>query len=405
MASPDPLAQSWTALAGTALSGLGMTLHGVNTLNALASQAEGVERCSPAVAGGIVSGAIAIISSCWGAAKLGSVGSALSISTVGVGAGCAYASVGFLYFMYAIARMSAVLPPRHAPPEGSDDARLYPTPSWLTARVLNWGVMGRGNVGKSTLINSIRGLHARSPEAAPVGVGHTTLRPKPYSFVGEFATLTRNMARLWDLPGASTKDWPISTYVRDAGLRHFDGVLFVTSDAFSEAEVALISQLVEFGVPYYIVRNKLDQDILNNAHDNNATTEETLAEVRRELFGYGCDPKRTFLISAKRPDCADLDFGMLLRVMAMDVTTQRVELPEFSGEPSSSVVELTCKEERVVELGGLDMQAPATCTRGGSGSSSQDFARRPDAFGGDAVSGDIGRCPSSQHASALWRVD
>ena len=43
------------------------------------------------------------------------------------------------------------------------------------------------------------------------------------------------MARLWDLPGAGTRDWPSATYVRDAGLRHFDGVLLVTAGAFSDA--------------------------------------------------------------------------------------------------------------------------------------------------------------------------
>jgi hypothetical protein len=44
------------------------------------------------------------------------------------------------------------------------------------------------------------------------------------------------MARLWDLPGAGTKDWPSESYVRDAGLRHFDGVLLVVAGAFSDAE-------------------------------------------------------------------------------------------------------------------------------------------------------------------------
>lgn len=44
------------------------------------------------------------------------------------------------------------------------------------------------------------------------------------------------MARLWDLPGAGTKDWPTETYICDAGLRHFDGVLLVVAGAFSDAE-------------------------------------------------------------------------------------------------------------------------------------------------------------------------
>jgi predicted GTPase len=156
-------------------------------------------------------------------------------------------------------------------------------------------------------------------------VGHTTLHPTSYSFVGDFAMLCDNMARLWDLPGAGTKDWPLSSYTRDAGLRHFDGVIFVTSDQFLESEIQLLSQLREFNVPYYIVRNKLDQDIANNAHDNNAAPADTIEEIRRDLVMNSCDASRTFLISAKYPESTDLDFGMLLRAMAMDVSVQRAK--------------------------------------------------------------------------------
>lgn len=148
------------------------------------------------------------------------------------------------------------------------------------------------------------------------------------------------MARLWDLPGAGTKEWPCASYVRDAGLRHFDGVLFVTADAFSELEAALMRQLQEFQVPYYIVRNKVDQDVTNNAEDNASTVEESLAEIRHELFDRGCDPGRTFLISAKNPQCADFEFGRLLRTMASDVVKQRGELPEFIDETSPSSANL-----------------------------------------------------------------
>lgn len=343
----------WVQMAGTALSGLGATLNGMSSLygvtvghshSSSSDHDHGARGATSSMAGNMASGALALLGGFMASTKLGTVGTGLSLGTVGLGAGCAYASIGFLYFMYSIARLTAETPPKHAPAQGSAEAKLFPSPDWLSTRVLNWGVMGRVGVGKSTLINSLRGLQARNADAAPVGIGHTTRSPKPYNFVGDVATLTRNMARLWDLPGAGTKDWPCSTYIRDAGLRHFDGVLFVTSDAFSEVEASLMQQLQEFKVPYYLVRNKVDQDVANNAEDNGRSLEASLAEIRHELFQQGCDPSRTFLISAKHPQCADFEFGLLLRTMANDVVDQRSALPEFAD--GQSVPSLQAKDTK-----------------------------------------------------------
>jgi len=331
MASNDP---TWLSVAGTALTGLGATINGVNTLNGLVAEgsSSSSSSASAATAAGIASGTAALASGILAFGKLGTFTTLGSLSALSVGAGCAYASAGFIYLVYSIARVSVARPPPHAPREGSQEAAQYPSPDWLSTRVLNWAVVGRVGVGKSTLINALRGLRARSPEAAPVGVGHTTKRPRPYQFVGEVATITRNMARIWDLPGAGTKEWPYLSYVRDAGLRHFDGVILVTSGAFTEVEAELMLQLVDFKVPYYIARNKVDQDITNNEQDNGASVDETLAEIRIEMTHNGCDANRTFLISAKHPESADYDFGHMLRAMAGDLALQRMQLPEFEED-------------------------------------------------------------------------
>lgn len=335
---------NWLGFVGTALSGLGATVNGLNSLYGISEQVlqgQGWDLSGwtgHAVTSGLAGGAAAVTGGWLTAAKVGSAGmgaSALSASTLGLGVGCLYASLGFLFLVHSMVRTNTSQPPKHAPVEGTPEAKEFPSPPWLSTRVLNWGVTGRVGAGKSTLINSMRGLKAKDPDAAPVGVGHTTRRPSPYSFVGDVALLTRNMARLWDLPGADTKDWPSASYVRDAGLRHFDGVICVTAGAFSDSEAQLVGELREFKVPYYVVRNKVDQDAVNNEQDNGASVKETVAEIRCELLENGCDPSRTFLISAKHPECADFDFAQLLRAMAADVATIRGELPEFQQEASS----------------------------------------------------------------------
>ncbi|CAJ1457016.1 unnamed protein product [Effrenium voratum] len=317
----------WMSLAGTLLSGLGTTLNGISTLYGLSSQVP-VHLASDASA--VATGMAGTAVSAWWAAKAGAsvmLGGNAAFSTVGFGASCVYVSWGLWHFLRTVAKLSTDIPPKHAP---VTDGR-FPAPAWLNRRVLNWAVVGRVGVGKSTLINTLRGVGPRENGAAPVGVGHTTKRPKPYSFSGDLAQLTRNMARVWDVPGAGTKDWPAATYVRDAGLRHFDGVLLVTAGAFSETEEDLLKQLEEYKVPCYIVRNKVDQDAINNAQDNDMDAEDTLAEIRQELLPR-CDPKRIFLVSAKHPECSKFDFQALLHRMAEDVAAQRAELPEFSEE-------------------------------------------------------------------------
>ncbi|CAE7206872.1 IRGC [Symbiodinium natans] len=312
----------WLTLAGTALSGLGSTLSGLSTLYGLSAQ------MPQSLADLAVGGAAALGAK----AHLGVLVSAkaFSLSTVSVGAGCVYASLGIVHFLRTLAQLSGARPPLHAPALENEADSSFPLPRWLSWRVLNWAVIGPCGSGKSTLINSLRGLKPRSPGAAPVGNTAKPSEPKAYMFQGDLARFTR-MARLWDLPGAGTKQWPCATYVRDAGLRHFDGVLIVTSGPISEFEENLIKELKEFDVPCYLVRNKVDQDVMNNAQDNEMSTEETLRALRRELAPNSA-PARAFLVSAKHPDCAKFDFQSLLRAMADDVAAQRAEAPELPDQ-------------------------------------------------------------------------
>jgi len=282
----------------------------------------------PTAKASIVAGA------CVGAAGFGSMG-----AMFGVGAGFISASAGLAYFIHVLAQMNTENPPCHAPQQGTADAQAYPSPDWLSLRVLNWAVIGRVGSGKSTFINTIRCLKANDPGAASVGVGHTTTQPQPYNFNGQMAETVGNMARIWDVPGAGTKQWPCASYLRDAGLRYFDGVVFVTSGAFSEMDLDLIQQLLAFKVPYYIVRNKVDQDVANNLEDNGVGVNDTLSEIRQELLHNGCDPLRTFLISAKHPDSDHYDFGLLIRTMALDVSSIRGQLREFQNASFTSTAE------------------------------------------------------------------
>eukprot|EP00438_Fugacium_kawagutii_P017715 Skav233536 [mRNA] locus=scaffold5919:36517:47174:+ [translate_table: standard] len=176
----------FVSFTGTVLSGLGTTLNGISTLYTLSHA-----HLSADVASLLSSTA----TSAWLAAKA-SVAILIDhgAAAMGLGGGCISISLGLLHFLRSLAKIDGSTPPRHAPDmlEDPEEVRQFPTPQWLNRRVLNWAVVGRRvGAGKSSLINALRKVHPRDADAAGVGVGHTTKRPKPYSFTGDLASLAR----------------------------------------------------------------------------------------------------------------------------------------------------------------------------------------------------------------------
>lgn len=310
---------SWLLTAGVALSGLSSALNGIGNLAKLMSETD-----PPPWASSMIGGALTLLTSAGASAKLTALAVAPCYISMACGAAWAYSSIAFLHFLYQISCVSsAKLPPKHAPRLGTAEAAAHPVPQWMNLRVYNWAVTGRVGVGKSTLINALRGLRPKDTGAAKVGVCQTTARATPYTYSKDLAGLYE-VVRLWDLPGSGCVEFPLETYVRDMGLRYFDGVLLVTSDAFYEHDLQLMRELRKFDVPVYIVRNKIDQAISCNQEDYEIAPDVTVQMVMAEMVGYGCPPDRTFCMTAKYPDRADVrGFPDLLHAMADDLAASR----------------------------------------------------------------------------------
>lgn len=161
--------------------------------------------------------------------------------------------------------------------------------SWGT---FNIGVTGDSGTGKSTLVNSLRGLGPQDAGAAKIGVGETTMEPNPYSFME-----TRD-AVLWDLPGCGTPNFPQKTYLKTIGLRYFDAVLVVTASRFTEDDKILMNELKSHKVPYLAIRNKVNIDVSNGKEDFNREKDITLKEIRKDMQKNGV--KDAYLINGKK---------------------------------------------------------------------------------------------------------
>jgi len=111
------------------------------------------------------------------------------------------------------------------------------------------------------LVNKLLGT-----KVAATGATQVSKLPVPYDWkVGSHS------GKLWDLPGAGTKGFAVDVYVKRMGLRYYDAVVVVTDDRWKEVDAHIFASARKFGIPCYIVRNKMDQAIENNQVDNNSS--------------------------------------------------------------------------------------------------------------------------------------
>lgn len=172
-------------------------------------------------------------------------------------------------------------------------------------------VAGKRGVGKSTLINSLRGLRPTAPGAAKTGADETSFDADAfYSHCGML---------FQDLPGCEGSSETAAMgkeYIKKYSLNTKDACIFVYTDVLEPRMVACAQLLQnEHGVPTFLVRNKVGQACKEEVEDGNMETEEQAflkmkstsfdqvaaasSECDSEVFK---DPSRLFLVEAKYKD-------------------------------------------------------------------------------------------------------
>ncbi|KAI0717626.1 interferon-inducible GTPase-domain-containing protein [Fomitopsis betulina] len=126
----------------------------------------------------------------------------------------------------------------------------------------HFAVAGISGSGKSSMINSFRGLRNRDPGAAQTGVVETT------SEVVRYPDPSTDMPYVWyDVPGAGTLNIPDWQYFTDQGLYIFNCIIVVIDSRFTATDIAILRNCVRFQIPSFIVRSKSKQHITNIAND------------------------------------------------------------------------------------------------------------------------------------------
>ena len=124
---------------------------------------------------------------------------------------------------------------------------------------LHFAVTGTAGSGKSSLINSLRGLLATDRGAAETGFIETTVEIGRYPYPDKASPLSRIV--WYDIPGAGTRTRPDCGYFNAQGLFIFDFIIVVIGDRFMERDLDILAGCEMYNIPSFVVRSKADSHI------------------------------------------------------------------------------------------------------------------------------------------------
>ncbi|XP_063798570.1 interferon-inducible GTPase 5-like [Pseudophryne corroboree] len=167
---------------------------------------------------------------------------------------------------------------------------------------LNIAITGESGSGKSTFVNSIRGMDDEEEGAAKTGVVETTKEPIPYPHP------QYNNVTFWDLPGIGTPNFSPSIYLESVEFSRYDFFIIMSSERFRHNDMQLAEQIQAMGKKFYFVRSKVDSDLHASKIRRKKTynEENILDEIRQNcidsLHVGGINDPHVFLLS-----CLELD--------------------------------------------------------------------------------------------------
>ncbi|XP_006873542.1 PREDICTED: interferon-inducible GTPase 1-like [Chrysochloris asiatica] len=186
---------------------------------------------------------------------------------------------------------------------------------------LDVAVIGESGTGKSSFINSLRGLSQDDEEAAAVGVVETTMEKTPYQHP-KYPKVT-----FWDCPGTGTPNFLPETYVEKMEFAKFDIFIIIACTRFTYKEVQLAQEIKKMGKKFYFVRTKVDSDLYNEkvSKPKSFNKERVLQQIQdnclANLSSNGMSDTHVFLIS--NFDLDDFDFPTLEETLLKELPAHK----------------------------------------------------------------------------------
>lgn len=137
--------------------------------------------------------------------------------------------------------------------------RLHGIINYWRSSKIRIAVAGESGAGKSTFINSIRGLRKGDPEYATAGNKETTTTPTRYRLAN------RPNLEIWDLPGFGSRRFSDrKQYLHLVDFSRFDFILLLSSHRFTHNDAWFAKEIVLMhpAQRLYFVRTQVDLDII-----------------------------------------------------------------------------------------------------------------------------------------------
>ncbi|KAL8219507.1 UNVERIFIED_CONTAM: hypothetical protein K2H54_025997, partial [Gekko kuhli] len=198
---------------------------------------------------------------------------------------------------------------------------------------LDIAITGVSGVGKSSLVNALRGMTDYEEGAAQTGLVQTTMD------IHEYAHPSFPSVTLWDLPGIGTPEFTPENYLEKVNFSKYDFFIIVAAERFTENDVLLAQEIKKMQKKYYFVRSKMDLCMDSERRRPNFSEDKTLEKVKNycceNLRMAGEPSPRVFLISRWHLDM--YDFPLLQKTLEMELDGLKrhafiLALPVFSRE-------------------------------------------------------------------------
>ncbi|XP_053384610.1 interferon-inducible GTPase 5-like [Mercenaria mercenaria] len=145
---------------------------------------------------------------------------------------------------------------------------------------LNIGITGQAGVGKSSFINTIRGITAEDEGGAHVDVVEATIEIKPYKH-----PINENMI-FWDLPGVGSPKFPRDKYLDLVNFERFDFFIIMSASRFRDDDLWLAVEIRKLNKNFHFIRTQIGLEIEKDKQSHPKTHEKSkvIEKIRRDCL-------------------------------------------------------------------------------------------------------------------------